>query len=243
MCKLIKDNSEFSPIKNTSRFRCYCKDCGREMCKNYKAKNREKVSEYNKKYKEEHKEEVSVYNRNYLVENRKKIQENFKNRRKNNPIFKLRLNLSNRVRKLIKIRKNRTSYNEFIGCSIQQIRDWLEHNFYGDMTWENYGTVWHVDHVIPCIHFNNEDDDQIKVCFNWANVQPLLVTHNCSKSGSLYWIELVNHELKLKHYIKKNKLDCDTYLEYLSELKPTYSLFDRNRARMGTYLGTVSTNL
>lgn len=241
-CKLIKEDTEFSSIKNTIRLKSYCKDCGREMCKKYKAKNREKISEYNKKYKEEHKEEVSIYNRKYLEENREKIQENFKNRIKNNPIFRLRLNLSRRVTKMINVRKNRISYNEFIGCSIQQIRDWLEYNFYGDMSWENYGIVWHVDHVIPCIHFDSENDDQVKVCFNWANVQPLLVSHNCSKSGSLYWIELVNHELKLKHYTKKYKLNCDIYLNYLNELQPSNSLFDRNRAKMGNYLGTVVNN-
>ena len=43
--------------------------------------------------------------------------------------------------------------------------------------------------------------------------------------------------------VENNKLDCDIYLNYISQLKPNYSLFDRNRARMGNYLATVNTNL
>ncbi len=242
-CKLEQDDSQFQPIKNTTRSKSYCKECGKQMCKEYKAKNKEKIATYNKKYKSEHKEEVKEYNHNYNIENRETIQQRqtaqHRERRKTDSNYKLRLNLSSRIQKLIKSKKNNRSYNEFIGCSLDDIKKWLEHNFYGDMTWENYGTVWHVDHVIPCCTFNLENDDQVKICCNWANVQPLLVDHNLSKSGSLYWIELMNHEIKLRQYSKKNRLECELYIEHLSTLKPKDTLYERNRARMASIIGSV----
>ena len=67
-CKIEQNDTEFDAIKNTSRFRSYCKKCGREMCKEYKAKNKQKIATYNKQYKEEHKEEV----KEYLVDFQKK---------------------------------------------------------------------------------------------------------------------------------------------------------------------------
>lgn len=235
-CGVEQDEKEYIYGKSKKNF---CKACSRLACKQYKANNREKIATYNKTYKEEHKEEVSKYNRKYLEENRETIQKNFKNRRDTNHKFRLRLNLSNRVRTLLKSKKNRRCYNEFIGCSIDTIANWLEYNFYGDMTWENYGSVWHVDHVIPCMYFNPEDNDDVKVCFNWANVQPLLAKHNLSKSGSLYWFELVNHELKLKKYCSENGIDYDIYKEYLSKLKPLSSIHERNRSRMASISGLV----
>lgn len=235
-CGIEQDDSEFVFGKSKKNS---CKACGRLACKAYKANNRTKIAKYNKVYKEEHKEEVSVYNRKYLEENRETIQENFKNRRKNNPNFRLRLNLSKRIQDLLKSKKNRKCYNNFIGCSLDEIKKWLESNFYGEMTWENYGSVWHIDHVIPCVHFNLENEEEVKVCFNWANVQPLFAKHNLSKSDTLYWIELMNHQIKLTHYSKKNKLDSNTYNSFLSNFKHEKSVYERNRARMADVSGTV----
>ena len=51
-CELSKDETLFVKGKNC------CKECNKIMCKNYKANNRSKISEYNKEYKKEHKEEL-----------------------------------------------------------------------------------------------------------------------------------------------------------------------------------------
>ena len=52
-CKVDKNINGF--VKNKS----YCRICARLMCKVYKEKNKEKISQYNKKYKLENKEKIS----------------------------------------------------------------------------------------------------------------------------------------------------------------------------------------
>jgi 5-methylcytosine-specific restriction endonuclease McrA len=53
------------------------------------------------------------------------------------------------------------------------------------MTWENYGTTWHIDHKIPIAAFNFErpDDIDFRLCWSLKNLQPLEVTKNLSKGG------------------------------------------------------------
>jgi hypothetical protein len=67
-CKIKKDFSEYYKSKG------YCKDCGRQMCRDYKKRNKQKISNYNKQYKQKHKSDIKVYNQNYNIKNRKIIQ-------------------------------------------------------------------------------------------------------------------------------------------------------------------------
>ena len=45
--------------KNKNR----CKQCNKQKCKDYKAKNRNKIQDYNVKYKKENRESIRVYER------------------------------------------------------------------------------------------------------------------------------------------------------------------------------------
>lgn len=71
---------------------------------------------------------------------------------------------------------------ELVGCSIEKLRTHLENKFQPGMTWENYGPVWHIDHIKPCRLFDLKDPDQVKACFHFKNLQPLFAKANRSKN-------------------------------------------------------------
>ena len=74
------------------------------------------------------------------------------------------------------------------------------------MTFENHGTYWHLDHVIPCARFNLEDNAQLKICVHWTNIQPLKASINVSKKATLSLREIHLHEIKIHSFIKQNSL-------------------------------------
>lgn len=120
--------------------------------------------------------------------NRKKITQNQliyeRNRKKNEPAFKilktLRSRLGNALRTQSARKSNRTL--ELTGCTVPYLMDYLEAKFQEGMTWENHGD-WHIDHIKPCCKFNLLDVDEQKKCFYYTNLQPLWKKDNLIKGG------------------------------------------------------------
>jgi hypothetical protein len=70
-----------------------------------------------------------------------------------------------------------------LGCTIEFLKDWLESKFTPEMTWENYGPVWHIDHVKPLTAFDLTDPEQAKAACHYTNLQPLPASENIRKGG------------------------------------------------------------
>jgi hypothetical protein len=66
----------------------------------------------------------------------------------------------------------------------------LQLQFRDGMSWNNYGRVWHVDHIKPCASFNLLDESEQLKCFHYSNLQPLFAHENLVKGDSLTWKRL-----------------------------------------------------
>lgn len=147
-------------------------------CKNCKYKQ-------DKSYKKSHPEQVKEASR----------------KRMENPHEKIAHNLRTRIGGLIK-NKTKSTF-EYLEMSKSDFKDWLEHQFDDNMTWENYGSYWQIDHVIPCASFDFTNEDDIKKCFHWSNMQPLESKKNNSKSAKILEDDIKKHEKKVEKYKKK----------------------------------------
>ena len=70
-----------------------------------------------------------------------------------------------------------------LGCSIDELKIYLERNFQHGMTWDNYGPVWHIDHIKPLCQFDLTDENEIKKVCHYTNLQPLFAEDNFKKGG------------------------------------------------------------
>lgn len=162
------------------------------MSSEYYFKNKEKCSEWSKIYYFKNKERINERNRIYYKKNKLKINdnakvytqkrklfdENFKNRRK----FHNKLQVILRGLREKKVINN--NFNFYLGCKTEEFQSHIEKLFKSGMTWENYGKDgWHIDHVIPKSKFNLIDDEEIKKCFNYSNLQPLWEFENRIKGN------------------------------------------------------------
>lgn len=68
------------------------------------------------------------------------------------------------------------------------LRAHLERQFLGGMEWINYGTVWHVDHILPQASFKIDPDDparcrEFQACWALTNLRPLWKRDNLAKNA------------------------------------------------------------
>jgi Prasinovirus endonuclease VII len=105
----------------------------------------------------------------------------WKNKYRSDPDDRLTRVAQSRIRDALKNGWKSARTCELLGCSIPELRQHLENQFRPGMTWENYGPVWHIDHIKPCAKFNLTDPAQQRKCFHFSNLQPLFAIENIRK--------------------------------------------------------------
>ena len=108
------------------------------------------------------------------------------NKRKTDPIYKIRLLLSNRLNHALRGELKADNTMNLVGCSGEFLKQYLENQFKPGMTWQ-YHTVtgWHIDHIMPCSNFDLSKPEQQKECFHYTNLQPLWYDENIRKSNKV----------------------------------------------------------
>ena len=67
-------------------------------------------------------------------------------------------------------------------------KNWIESQLYGNMTVENYGKIWCLDHCLPVSSFNLLDKYEVKKCFSWWNLRPMYIKENISKGNKIDYV-------------------------------------------------------
>ena len=169
--------------------------------KAYNEANKEELATKRKAYYEANKEKEALRKKVYYAANREKVNSrnkaykskpensnraNFlkRERRKNSPTLRISDSVSGQIRQQIKNKNQRTVFS-LLGYSLKDLMNHLEAQFKSNMTWENYGTLWHIDHIIPISWFKFEttDDAEFEKCWSLSNLQPLLASINLSKGN------------------------------------------------------------
>ncbi len=103
------------------------------------------------------------------------------------PMGKLTHNIRKNIYVSLKGSKNRHEWEMLVGYTVDALRSHLEKQFSPSMTWDNYGSFWHIDHKIPVAAFNFEkpDDLDFKRCWDLKNLQPLEAIQNMKKGHRL----------------------------------------------------------
>lgn len=132
-------------------------------------------------------------NKQYRKSISKELYQKKKHKLNTNIQFKLAEHIRGRLRIIlgdIKVRKPKTE--NLIDCTLDNFVKHLNKSFYKDITFDNYGTIWHLDHIIPCDWFDLSDINQLKACTHYTNLQALLINDNLVKSNKLDWIHPKN---------------------------------------------------
>lgn len=138
----------------------------------------------------------------YRKNNKNKLSNYEKNRRKNNPNFRLKKIISANIYHYLNLvgkHKNK-SHKQYLPYSIQQLKQHLESLFEPWMNWNNQGKynpktwdnnnsntwTWQIDHIIPHSTFlyTSVEDQAFKDCWALSNLRPLNSKQNAIDGGN-----------------------------------------------------------
>lgn len=202
-CLIFKELNDFN---NTSKSKDgkskWCKSCKKEYNTEMYKNNKEKIKLNTQKWYQNNKEKHKINTYEYQINNpekkkqyvstwKSKNKEYFKEWRykkyHSDPNFKLRIILGNRLNEVLK--KNNTNKQsniiQLLGCSLDELKHYLEKQFNSYMSWNNHGDYWEIDHIKPCALFDLTDLSQQQECFHYTNLQPLTKNDNRKKSDKI----------------------------------------------------------
>jgi hypothetical protein len=209
-----------------------CKDCSSAYAKEYRIKNPEKKVQQSRTYyelnrdkvlavqkirydsrSEEEKADDTEYSRQWYNQNKDRRNARYKERRRNDPFYRLRTIVSGSVRKALKrgnSSKNNSSILAHLPQPIEDIISHIEKLFAhpdnltptGEiwMNWNNWGNynkntwsdndpstwTWQLDHIIPQtdLPYVSMEDNNFKICWSLENLRPYSAKQNIIDGAS-----------------------------------------------------------
>jgi hypothetical protein len=216
-CGEEKDINQFDFRNDTGKYRNVCIICNINRAKIRRRElhprtrrvgpSKSKV-DYNKEYYSTNAKIIKEQQKEYRTENKASIRSYNnkleKEKRKSNPAFRLRKDLSRVI--LVALKENDGSKHgysvmDYLPYSIEELRIHLESQFEPWMTWENHGTylsnkydandvftwTWHIDHIIPqsLLPYSSMGDENFAKCWALNNLRPLKSIDNIRKGNRI----------------------------------------------------------
>lgn len=191
--------------------RLKCIICERDENASYRRNN----PQVQKAWDDAHPHAMDVFKAKWYQEHKSDINKELQNRYENDPVYKIKKAHSRVLQ--INIKRLSTGTGNKISATFGRTAHWLHWNFSGDMSWENHGTNWVVDHVIPMNKWDITNTDQQDMCFNWKNLSPLGKSDNRQKSAKIIHESIVNHKAQLRKYFKENELEMEELNQYIQK--------------------------
>jgi len=206
-CGLGSPEGGFPNVTSHGRRRpgTWCQLCTSTYQRAYRAANLSALNEYHAIWREKNAEPRSEQKRLYYLDNQERLvaaakarrvanpqyhADYCRTRRASDPAFRLACALRERLGVAIRQGNKSGSAVRDLGCTIPELKAWLEAKFYphpetGEvMTWDNWSpTGWHIDHRKPLKSFDLSDREQLLRACSYTNLQPLWAFQNLAKGA------------------------------------------------------------
>ncbi len=163
----------------------YCRECSSIASISYREDNSLELKEYLKSYRVNNIVHLNEYIKKYV-----------RDRKKNDPVFKLIC--ARRVRRHQSLLSDKhDDILQDLGCSLSEWRQYMELKFQDGMAWNNHGKFgWHIDEIIPISAWDQSKDEERKACWHYLNSQPLWAKENIAKGGATKYKQYSQEKLQ-----------------------------------------------
>jgi len=174
--------------------RCYAKLHKMDILskkKRYYAQHKKEIAEKRKTYISHNREKVAQGLQRYYRSHKEYIIARVRKRYRTDVSYRINQNMSTSIRKSLKGKKKNKHWEDIVGYTKEQLITDIESKFTPEMSWENYGTYWHIDHQKPKSLFNitTYDCQELRDCWALSNLHPLEAKENIRKSNKYPYIK------------------------------------------------------
>lgn len=197
-------------LRNTYSVNKCCKECKKIYMKGFREEKAEEIKKQTAKYRSENLEKLRIIKSNHYHNNKEK----YKKYKSENPEIVIKSRKSyvekhsdylKRYSKTIScigknLKRRSKAISKKVNISLEFFIEWFELQFDENMNWDNYGTYWEIDHVIPVSDFDIFDDIIVSKLNDWKNLRPLEITKNKQKKANVSFDTVLIHEKKVYHF-------------------------------------------
>ena len=95
-------------------------------------------------------------------------------------------NMASSISVSLKGSKAGRHWEDLVGYTLRDLTTHLESLFDENMSWNNYGSYWHIDHIKPksLFEYKIPESEEFKLCWGLKNLQPLEAHKNLVKNNN-----------------------------------------------------------
>lgn len=197
-CKVTRKTEIFFEFRDSTsgRRNTKCKIC----IARYRKNNIKRIRKTQRHWRnsERGKAWIKIYREHY-----KNIRnEDLRQRKIDDPGYKLMCNYRNRIYEcLLKHDVRQMKKIKMLGTTKYMFEKWMKYQFDDNMTFDNYGTYWQIDHVKPIASFNISNEDEAYECFSWKNCRPMEASANGSKGCKINKKLIESHKTIVHEFV------------------------------------------
>jgi hypothetical protein len=98
------------------------------------------------------------------------------------PMSRIYENIRKRLRDVL---RGKRAARAVVGCTKRELEIYLQSQFTKEMHWNNYGTYWHVDHIVPVSHFDLTNPEHCKLVHHYTNLRPMEAVANMRRGNRI----------------------------------------------------------
>lgn len=173
-CKALDDRSR------AERAKLHPESLGALRAKHRKSKHKARSTEEGKRLQYE-------ANRRYIEKNREKVNEYYRTRGRQDPVFKVQRAARSMLAKVLARTNRRKDAKcvEILGYTGKQLKEHLERQFTAGMSWDVFGEQIHIDHIIPVAEMLRAGITDPAVINALTNLRPMWAKDNIRKSDQV----------------------------------------------------------
>ena len=128
------------------------------------------------------------------------------------------------LRRYILQNNQTSSYAPYFGIDIQGFRNWIELQFTEGLNWENFGSAWQLDHVVPVAFFDFNQDKDLYLCWNFINIRVAKLEEQTNRANKTALLVVRNYFDDL--FNKTGFLVCRQMVERIQQMEASANIFN-----------------